>query len=176
MSVIEISGKKVVLREGVAVEKHENLLRQINGLASEAGWQARAEVLSQFVESWEFDGDPKSVEAWGDVDVFDMNLIDRALSDVEPKIVFRQRFPAREYDDITDDARRLFSEKLGWTEAAQIMLRFAESWEYEGDAHNVKSWGKLDIWVFVNFELAISRFIRERANRSKNLAIRSTTG
>lgn len=65
-----INGKQVVLREHYPMSEYHALRQGFAKLTLEMPWEQRAAVLAGFVESWEFEGDPKDVQAWGKLDVW----------------------------------------------------------------------------------------------------------
>ena len=67
---VTINGKRVVLRERFPTREYDQLRQQFMAIDADTPWDKRANTLRAFVESWEFDGDPDDVEAWGDLDLF----------------------------------------------------------------------------------------------------------
>lgn len=89
------------------------------------------------------------------------------------RVSLREHYPVEEYDDI----RQLFAKLTNlspWKERATLLHRFVESWEFEGDPHDVACWSKLDMFSeFAAIENAVAEFMAERARYSKNLVKRS---
>jgi len=85
---ITVNGKKVVLRERYPVREFEKLYKLFAEITPQSGWEQRAKINSQFVESWELDGDPSDPESWGDLDMFTESLaIEKAILEkvLEPR-------------------------------------------------------------------------------------------
>jgi len=79
---IVVNGKKVVLRESFPTREYSSMRHELTQLNEQMPWQKRARLLSKFIESWEFEGDPNDVEAWGDLDLLSETLaIESAIAD-----------------------------------------------------------------------------------------------
>lgn len=77
---ITVAEKRVTFRDSYPVAEFAGLRKRIAGLDIDAQWDARAKVLREFVESWEFEGDPQDVGSWGLLDFFHMQAIENAIS------------------------------------------------------------------------------------------------
>ena len=71
--------KRVTLREEYPNREFSDLRAQIQGIGEDTQWDARAKIMREFVESWEFKGDPKNIDSWGDLDFFDTQAIELAV-------------------------------------------------------------------------------------------------
>ena len=79
---VTVNGKKVVLRERFPVREFDGLRKKFQQLTPDMPWKQRASIMMEFVESWEFDGDPKDDESWGDLDLFSESLpLETAIAD-----------------------------------------------------------------------------------------------
>lgn len=78
---IYIQGVRVALRERYPASEFGDLKKRIQSHDSGANWDADAKLLRSFIESWDFDGDPQDVQAWGNLDVLDIMAIDRAVAE-----------------------------------------------------------------------------------------------
>ena len=77
---ITVGGKAVAFRDSYPVAEFGGLRKRIAALDADAEWDARAKVLREFVESWEFDGEPQDVQSWGKLDFFEMQAIENAVA------------------------------------------------------------------------------------------------
>jgi len=85
---IVVNGKKVVLRESFPTREYDSMRHEFVQMSESVQmgenvpWQKRARLLSKFIKSWEFEGDPNDVEVWGDLDLFSETLaIESAITD-----------------------------------------------------------------------------------------------
>ncbi len=91
------------------------------------------------------------------------------------QVSLREHYPVEEYDDLRQLFIKLTNESP-WKDRTAVLHRFVESWEFDGDPHDIAVWGKLDMWSeFAAIESAVGDFIGSRAKYSKNSAKRSTT-
>lgn len=67
---IKCNDKAVTIRERFPTKTYWSIVRSFRGVTGDSDWQEIANALMPFVESWEFDGDPQNVEAWGELDLF----------------------------------------------------------------------------------------------------------
>lgn len=80
---INIGEKTVTLQHRFPMREWDSVRGQFNNLTSDTPWQKRAGLLRRFVLSWEFDGDPQDIEAWGDLDLFEEVLpLEQAIVDL----------------------------------------------------------------------------------------------
>lgn len=82
---ITVNGKAVVLRDRMPAAEFHHLRKEMIRQATageEVPWDERAKLLKEFVVSWEFDGDPKEVESWGQLDLFSEFIpLERAIGE-----------------------------------------------------------------------------------------------
>lgn len=77
---VTVGGRKVTFRERYPVAEYSGLRKRLMAMDENAEWDARAKCLRDFVEAWEFDGDPGDVQAWGQLDYFEMQAIENAVA------------------------------------------------------------------------------------------------
>ena len=79
---ITVNGKQVVLRTAYPVREFAELRRKFAKLM-DLEWAEECALLGKFVESWEFDGDPREPKAWGEMDAFsEMMPIENAIGEL----------------------------------------------------------------------------------------------
>lgn len=71
---VTINEKRVVLRERFPTRDFDHLRQEFLKMDMDMPWDKRAKILRSFVESWEFEGDPQDVDAWGGLDLFTESL------------------------------------------------------------------------------------------------------
>ena len=91
------------------------------------------------------------------------------------KVVLRERYPTREFDDLRKKLANL-SADIPWLKRAILLKRFVESWEFEGDPQEPETWGDLDLFSeFTAIELAVADLIQKMVETAKNSGSKSTT-
>lgn len=71
----EINGKRVEFKQRFPARENWDLPRVISSLGSQAqggaiDFEASVPVLQRMIDSWDFDGDPKDAESYGELDLF----------------------------------------------------------------------------------------------------------
>jgi hypothetical protein len=69
MAEVIIAGRRVVLKEHLPARDHYALPRALSVGIGRLPFEEQVGPLSKVVESWEFEGDPGDLAAWGELDV-----------------------------------------------------------------------------------------------------------
>ena len=87
---VEVNGTKVILRDKYPTREFVAIRQSFGTVTRETPWPERAEVLRNFIQEWDFPGDPQDVEAWGDLDLFsEMMVIEaHAARVIQAKVEF----------------------------------------------------------------------------------------
>ena len=70
MAEIDVNGKKVTLAERLPAAKHFAVPRMLFTPIGDLPFDKQVGPLVGVVESWEFAGDPNTLQAWGELDAF----------------------------------------------------------------------------------------------------------
>ena len=165
---IIVNGTPVVLRDDLTLSEHGDLYQALHDLGFDDGWEQRARALAPCVASWGFAGQPSVVDAWGDLDTFEIAAIENALTQATHKATLRQRFPARDYEGLRGSVRQLAQQRMNWRLRAEKLAPFVETWGYEGDPADPEAWGALSILEVLTIERDILQLIADKAVASKN--------
>lgn len=77
-----VNGKKVCFYTEAVNAITARQFRAITKAEATLDYEPIAAALQPFIESWEFGGDPKNAESWGDLNMFDDLMgINRALAE-----------------------------------------------------------------------------------------------
>ena len=81
--IVTVNGMTVELRDRYPVREFDDLVAKFQNFVLDAPWKHKANFLMRFVVAWDFAGDPKDVEAWGDLDTFsEMTAIYKAVGEL----------------------------------------------------------------------------------------------
>jgi len=78
------------------------------------------------------------------------------------QVTFKRHLSAREAWSITKSANRAPDTTPTFDETVEQMRIFIESWEFEGDPADPKSYDGLDFFDFVQLSQAIAEYMQER--------------
>lgn len=71
MPEITVNGKKVTIREHFPAREFWGLTDEWTKLQPTSAYDEWARAVGATITSWEFEGDPRDPEAWGDLDTWD---------------------------------------------------------------------------------------------------------
>lgn len=95
------------------------------------------------------------------------------------KVVLRERYPTREYDDLRQQFSLLKDDSTPWHKRAKLLCKFIESWEFGDDPSDLEIWGDFDMFSeTLAIENAIGDLIQTRTvwtKAAKNSESKSTT-